>query len=392
VKVVYVLGDVPVAGTGAQARCASVAAAMARVADELVIAYPMRGDLQPDARLRELPATRLLPVAGGRARTRLAQAAGQLARGRPLGLARSYKRPLRLAAAAAAERADVVVADRLAAAAAVLDAGIRDRVATRYCAHNIEWTLRRDTGTAERIRWAGTRRLERRVLSAFDESWMVSDADCSSSRELVPDAALRRVPNALDVSRMAMLEPTREPVVLFVGSFDYEPNREALAFLADEVMPRVWPVVPEARLHVIGRWPGEPWRPRDERLLVHGFVPDVAAAYANARCAVAPLTTSGGTPLKIVEALAYGLPVVATEQAMRGLPDLRAAVHVADGAEALARALARVLRPAYEHATAAEGRRLVERGYSVEALVGAVGESLSKAASTSSRKTSVASK
>ena len=57
----------------------------------------------------------------------------------------------------------------------------------------------------------------------------------------------------------------------------------------------------------------------DPRVRALGFVEDLAGAYAQARCAVVPLLQGGGSPLKLVEALAYGLPVVATPRAVAGL-------------------------------------------------------------------------
>ena len=82
-----------------------------------------------------------------------------------------------------------------------------------------------------------------------------------------------------------------------------------------------------------------------------------------------PLLTGGGSPLKFVEALAYGLPVVATPHAAAGLEAARAGEHYleADGPEAFADALADIL----EHGApdlASRGRALAESNYSIEAL------------------------
>ena len=57
----------------------------------------------------------------------------------------------------------------------------------------------------------------------------------------------------------------------------------------------------------------------DPRVEALGFVDDLASVYASARCAVVPLLQGGGTPLKLIEALAYGLPVIATPRAVAGL-------------------------------------------------------------------------
>jgi polysaccharide biosynthesis protein PslH len=101
-----------------------------------------------------------------------------------------------------------------------------------------------------------------------------------------------------------------------------------------------------------------------------GFVDDLAAVYATARCAVVPLLQGGGSPLKLIEAFAYGLPVVATPRAVAGL-DVTPGVDclVAEGADAFAQALTRVLRDGAPEIARA-GRRLAEERYSVQALAG----------------------
>ena len=89
-----------------------------------------------------------------------------------------------------------------------------------------------------------------------------------------------------------------------------------------------------------GPWPGQ-----DERITVAGFVDDLAAVYAAADCVAVPLLESGGTPLKFVEALAYGVPVVATPpgrpRASRSAPGEH--FLAGDGADAFAARVADVL-------------------------------------------------
>jgi glycosyltransferase involved in cell wall biosynthesis len=99
-----------------------------------------------------------------------------------------------------------------------------------------------------------------------------------------------------------------------------------------------------------------------------GFVEDLRAAYADAACAVVPLLRGGGTPLKLLEALCYGVPVVATPAATAGLelvPDLE--YLEGDGAEGFATAVLRALDGDASKVVAA-GRRAVTERYSVEAL------------------------
>jgi glycosyltransferase involved in cell wall biosynthesis len=137
--------------------------------------------------------------------------------------------------------------------------------------------------------------------------------------------------------------------------------------LADAVMPLVWRERPRAQLWIAGR-ELEPWLPGDPRIVAHGFVEDLAPLYDAADCVMVPLLEGAGSPLKFVEALAYGVPVVATPVAARGL-EVQAGVHYAEGADAagLAAAALAVLADGGA-ALAAAGRELTEREYSIESL------------------------
>src|SRR5581483_11258402 len=188
--------------------------------------------------------------------------------------------------------------------------------------------------------------------------------------ELVgPKVRTRYVPNVVDVRRIVPVEPSGEDVLLFVGDFTYAPNREGLRFLAEEVLPLVWQDRPTVRLLVVGRGVSDP--PTDARIEVLGFVEDLRSAYDRAAAAVVPLLHGGGSPLKFVEALAYGLPVIASRHAAGLLEDATPNEHfllVADSAE-----FARTVISLFEDAPSkrrlgAAGRALAERSYSIDAL------------------------
>jgi len=129
----------------------------------------------------------------------------------------------------------------------------------------------------------------------------------------------------------------------------------------------VWLELPAARLAVVGAGLARP-ASADPRVETLGFVEDLGGAYAGARCAVVPLLQSGGTPLKLIEALAHGLPVLATPRAAAGLAirDGESCV-LADGAAAFAAALVPLLRDGAPE-LGRRGRQLVEEHYSIEAL------------------------
>jgi glycosyltransferase involved in cell wall biosynthesis len=108
--------------------------------------------------------------------------------------------------------------------------------------------------------------------------------------------------------------------------------------------------------------------PADERIERAGFLHELRDAYAGARCALVPLLQGGGTPLKFVEALAYGVPVLATQRAAAGLA-VRDGEHclLAADAPAFAEAMVRLLE-AWEGRLGSAGRALAAERYSIEAL------------------------
>lgn len=198
---------------------------------------------------------------------------------------------------------------------------------------------------------------------------MVSRADVATAAALVPRARLRYVPNVVDSEAIRPREATIAPghTVTMIGDFSYPPNRSGVAFLIDEVMPRLWEALPDARLRLVGRALDEDIA-TDPRIEVVGFVPNIADAYADADCVAVPLVEGAGTPLKFVEALAYGMPIVATPLAAKGL-EVVAGEHYLDGATsaAFAAGVVQVLRDGAGE-MGARARQLAEREYSISAL------------------------
>ncbi|MGH2902565.1 MAG: glycosyltransferase, partial [Solirubrobacteraceae bacterium] len=328
----------PALGTGRSMRTYGIARALARNGG-LDLLYVRFDAPRPDASFESIPGIALHEVVPSRRARRLTAYAGARLAGVPSNFARGVSWELAMESARLASTPDRgrVIADGPIVAAALR--GLSRERPVIYNAHNFESGFRHELTGDGAVGLRGLRSFERSLLERAGESWMVSEADMRAARELCPDARLRLVPNAIDV---AAIEPVSVgppvPRVIFVANFAYEPNRNALRFLTHDVLERVWRQLPDASLMLVGAGlEGPP--SEDSRVEALGFVDDLASAYASCACAVVPLLQGGGSPLKLIEALAYGLPTVATSRAVAGL-EVGDGEHllVADGGEAFAQA------------------------------------------------------
>src|SRR5690606_22417882 len=131
--------------------------------------------------------------------------------------------------------------------------------------------------------------------------------------------------------------------------------------------------VPGLEVDVIGAQPPPALRAlaaADPRFHVHGFVDDVRPAMARAAVYVCPIRDGGGTKLKILDALAMGMAIVAHPVACEGIDVTPGRdVLLAEDAAGFADAIRALLRdPARRRALGAAARRLAETRYGARAV------------------------
>jgi glycosyltransferase involved in cell wall biosynthesis len=245
-----------------------------------------------------------------------------------------------------------------------------------FDAHNVE--LRRlesmasavglsPRGVAARVQHRPLREYEASVAASVGAVTCVSEPDASYFRPLAP-GRVHVVRNGVDCDALQPRPALPDGAsALYVGSMDYSANVDAVGWLAREILPLL--TRRAASVTVIGSNPRREVFAHAERspvpLRILGYVEDTAESFERSRVFVAPLRFGGGTRLKILEALARGVPVVTTSLGCEGL-DLahERELIVADRPEEFARWLDRLfvddelcLR------LAAEGRKAVEERY-----------------------------
>lgn len=119
----------------------------------------------------------------------------------------------------------------------------------------------------------------------------------------------------------ANLEHRRGAVFVagWLGGKD-SPNVQALQWYAREVVPRVRDVLPDFVTYVSGnRPPANAESLESSAIVLVGLVRSVESLYRNARVAIAPILAGSGVKIKAIEALQFGVPVVATTVGGEGL-------------------------------------------------------------------------
>ncbi len=166
-------------------------------------------------------------------------------------------------------------------------------------------------------------RYEYAAVRRFHHIIAVSEHDRALMGAMTDTARISVAPTGVDLAqyRVAAGREATSPIVLFLGSMDWEANVDGVEWFHREVWPHVLAAVPAARFRIVGRNPA----PRVQALAadpsvdVTGGVPSVVEHLSEAAVFVVPLRIGGGTRLKIYEAMAAGRAVVSTRIGAEGL-------------------------------------------------------------------------
>lgn len=203
-----------------------------------------------------------------------------------------------------------------------------------------KWVYRREASTL--------RAFEAAVTSHSRATLVVNERERDTLAALAPGADVEVMSNGIDVDAFrAPAGTVRAPAVIFCGVLNYEPNEQGVLWFLEHVWPRVAAAQPKARFRIVGAHPTRAIQraaAASTAVDLIGAVPAVQPHLWTSAVSVAPLHLARGLQNKVLEALAAGLPVVATSVVRAGLPaDTQAACLEADDAEAFAGAVVSLL-------------------------------------------------
>jgi sugar transferase (PEP-CTERM/EpsH1 system associated) len=220
-------------------------------------------------------------------------------------------------------------------------------------------------------------RYERRVAAAFEHATVCNPRELADCRALLPGARVSCVGNGVDLDYFQPLRHApQQNGLVFTGVMDYYPNVDGVLWFCREILPRIRQEIPDAALTICGARPTRAVRAlaRIAGVTVTGAVADVRPVLGRARVGVIPLRLGRGVQNKLLEAMAMGLPTVATTTAHGGVEAARGTdLLVADEPEAFAVSVVRLLRDRGLCRRMGQAARLaVERNYSWETRLAAL--------------------
>jgi glycosyltransferase involved in cell wall biosynthesis len=219
-------------------------------------------------------------------------------------------------------------------------------------------------------------RAEDRLLDTCAMHTVTSERERQKLLASRPSANISVIPNGVDTTyynaeKIAEANyrsgySDTKPTILFVGYMDYHANIDAVTWFSHVTWPEIARNHPGLQFTIVGRDPApEVLALRSDRIHVTGTVEDVRPFYASAVAAVVPLRSGSGTRLKILEAMAAGVPVVSTRVGAEGI-DAEDGVHIllADSGSEIALAISRIVSSAeLRNRLTAAARALVATRY-----------------------------
>lgn len=154
----------------------------------------------------------------------------------------------------------------------------------------------------------------------------VSEMDKKKMLEVLPNLKVKIIPNGAGEDLMNIFDEKKEmrPIFLYQGNFSWLQNVEAAKILAKQIFPKIKKKIPQAICYIAGQQANEKiGYLKRKGIHILDIEPSqtekVKQIYQDASIFLAPIEGPGGTRLKILGAMAAGLPVISSQTGIDGL-------------------------------------------------------------------------
>ncbi|MFC3701602.1 glycosyltransferase family 4 protein [Reinekea marina] len=168
------------------------------------------------------------------------------------------------------------------------------------------------------------KQLEREYIGSVNANITCSELDESRLNNIL-NCTTYCIPNGVDTSyfrRRTEYKPKTAKGLIFIGGLGWYPNADAMKYFATSIYPEIKKEFGDIVIDIIGRGnlsELDALASRDTNFRVHGFVDDILAPMENAEAYICPIRDGGGTKLKVLDALAMGIPLIAHPIACEGI-------------------------------------------------------------------------
>lgn len=178
--------------------------------------------------------------------------------------------------------------------------------------------------------------LERKKVLEYEKKCIKRSSRCVVVSEVDRDYLLTKVPeeysskikvfgNGVEESFFNLdRTKTKKNEIIFIGNLRSYQNKDAILFFIKEIWPDIALNNKDVRLKVIGSSPSKELMAYNgkQRIRITGEVEDIASEVKQAVASVAPIRIGAGVQNKILESMAFGIPVVCSTIASEGIDNL----------------------------------------------------------------------
>lgn len=218
----------------------------------------------------------------------------------------------------------------------------------------------------------GLRKYEFNMYRSADRILVLTAQDRFTMQYYAPDLAVSVSPSGVDIGDLQQHPPVpKEPIVLMTGYMRDPANEDGVEWFYNNIWPQLRERHPEVKFYIVGADPSPRIKKivgKDPRVVVTGQVKDLGPYRNRARVLVSPVRLGSGMRTKVLEAMAFGLPVVSTSLGVAGI-DAQTGENcfVADTPELFAQSIDWLLSdPSLSDRMARQALKLVKNKYDLE--------------------------